>query len=135
MYQTIEVPNSSKMCNVTMVALVQRMYTRNTYVIFVYFLSFQSRIRQIVSTCNLYQRTKHSIIQNQGEIQIVLADVPVGGILVIFLSFSITLLVMSACILWKIYCCRCNKSYGGQLHFNLWITSMCCIWSWCIVYQ
>lgn len=49
---------------------------------FCFFKSFQTRIRRVIRACDLCQRTKPSTIRNEGEMQSVLADFPLGKILV-----------------------------------------------------
>lgn len=49
---------------------------------FCYFKSFQLRIRSVVRSCDLCQRTKPSTQRIQGDVKSVLADVPLGRVLV-----------------------------------------------------
>jgi len=49
---------------------------------FCFFKSFQSRIREVVRCCLLCQKTKASTVRIEGEMRSVLADVPLGRVLV-----------------------------------------------------
>lgn len=49
---------------------------------FCFFKSFQSHIRKIVRSCVLCQKTKASTVRIEGKMQSVLADVPLGRVLV-----------------------------------------------------
>lgn len=49
---------------------------------FCFFKSFQTRIRKVVQGCVLCQKTKASTVRTEGEMISVLADIPLGRVLV-----------------------------------------------------